>query len=101
VRIGAYCHERRAFRTFLASHIVEATDLSTGEVHADALAFFEHHALLAGLAPDARYSLETMALQECRDEVTILCIVAAADGDVDCESAWKIDPHLEEIGVEK
>jgi hypothetical protein len=82
VRIGAYCHERRAFRTFLASHIVEATDLSTGEVHADALAFFEQHALLGGLAPDAPLSLETMALQECRDEVTILCVVAAADGHV-------------------
>jgi tellurite resistance protein len=83
VRIGAYCHERKAFRTFLASQIIEATDLSTGEVRADALTFFEHHALLGGISPDTRLSLETMALQECRDEVTILCIVAAADGHFD------------------
>jgi hypothetical protein len=81
VRVSAYCRARNAFRCFLASRIIEVTDLHTGEVFEDALAFFAAHATATGPSADLTLSLETLAMQECRDEVAILYVVAEADGD--------------------
>ena len=87
VRVVAYCHFRSALRTFLASRMVEVTDLSTGEVDEDGLAYFQRHPLLQHMTADhlSTLSPELLAVQECRDELILLSFVAASDGDI-CES---------------
>jgi hypothetical protein len=96
VRLGALCHYRRAYRTFLASRVSEAIDLATGEVHEDGLDYFMKHPLLEGLSADhlANLSLETMAMQECRDEVILLSFVAAADEHFDENERDAIVRHV-------
>ena len=83
VRVTGYCHMRNALRTFLASRAVEVTDLATGEVHQDGLAFFRSHPLLRPLTADALaiMSPALAAVQECRDEIILLSFLAASDGD--------------------
>lgn len=85
LRLWAYCHMRLAMRGFIASRVVEATDLSTGEVHPDGLSFFRQHPMLRPVTADtlAGLSPEVLALQECRDEIIILSFVGAADGEFD------------------
>jgi len=95
VRIGTLCHWRNGFRAFLASRIVEVTDLATGEVHEDGLEYFRAHPLLEhGGAHAANLSLETLAMEECRDEVILLTFVAAADGTYDEEERDEIVKHV-------
>jgi hypothetical protein len=94
VCIVAVCHERNALRSFLASRIVAFTDIHTGEVREDALAFFAAHALAKRMTADHPMSLETMAMQECRDEVTILSLVAYADHDYAAEECDAIVLHV-------
>lgn len=96
LRLWAYCHMRLAMRAFVASRVVEATDLSTGEVHEDGLAFFREHPLLKPLTADAvsAMSPELIALQECRDEIIILSFVGAADGEFDEDEQEQIVRHV-------
>lgn len=96
VRLWAYCHMRLAMRSFVASRVVEATDLSTGEVHEDGLGFFREHPLLKPLTADtlAAMSPELAILQECRDEIIILSFVGASDGDFDEEEQEQIVRHV-------
>lgn len=96
LRLWAYCHMRSAMRGFVASRVVEATDLSTGEVHEDGLRFFRSHPLLRPLTADslAAMSPETLALQECRDEIIVLSFVGAADGDFDEDEQEQIVRHV-------
>lgn len=96
VKLWAYCYWRRAMKSFLASRIVELTDLATGEVHDDGLAYFQEHPLLRPLTADglASMSPELMALQECRDEVIILSFVGASDGDFDENEQDEIVKHV-------
>lgn len=96
LRLWAYCHMRLAMRAFVASRVVEATDLSTGEVHEDGLTFFRGHPLIRPLTADglAAMSAETMALQECRDEIIILSFVGASDGEFDEEEQEQIVRHV-------
>lgn len=85
VRVTAFCHMRRALRTFLGSRAVEVTDLATGEVHENGLAFFNTHPFLRGMRADdlASMSPVLLAIQECRDELILLSFLAASDGEVD------------------
>lgn len=96
LRLWAYCHMRSAVRAFIASRVVEATDLSTGEVHEDGLTFFREHPLLRPMTADslAGLSPELIALQECRDEIIILSFIGAADGDFDREEQDAIVRHV-------
>lgn len=85
IRLGTICHWRGKYRGFLASRVVEVTDLATGEVHEDGLGYFGAHPLLQGLTANSitNLSLETLAMQTCRDEVIVLSFIAAADGMFD------------------
>lgn len=85
VRLTGYCYMRSALRMFMASRVVEATDLATGEVHDDGLAFFREHPLLQMMTADeaGAKSPELLALQDCRDEIIVLSFVGASDGDFD------------------
>lgn len=96
VRLTGYCYMRSAMRMFMASRIVEATDLATGEVHDDGLAFFREHPLLRMMDATevAAMSAELLALQECRDEIIILSFVGASDGDFDREEQEQIVRHV-------
>lgn len=96
IRLGTFCHFRSAFRTFVASRVVEATDLATGEVHEDGLEYFGSHPLLEGLNADSitNLSMETLAMQECRDEVILLSFIAAADECVDEAERDEIVRHV-------
>lgn len=96
VRLTGYCYMRSAMRMFMASRIVEATDLATGEVHEDGLALFREHPLLRMMTADeaAGRSPELLTLQECRDEIIILSFVGAADGDFDVAEQEQIVRHV-------
>lgn len=96
IRLTAYCHMRHALRTFVASRIVEATDLSTGEVHEDGLGYFRSHPLLQHMSASemAARSSELLAVQACRDEIIILSFVGAADGDFDENEQDEIVKHV-------
>lgn len=85
-RIQAYCHERDANRTFLASGIIELTDLATGEVHADPTSFLRRHILYdpAGGAP----SHLRQVLRQRRPELVAFTYTARCDG--------RLDPREEE-----
>lgn len=96
VRLTGYCYMRSAMRMFMASRVVEATDLATGEVYDDGLAFFREHPLLRMMTADevmAR-SPEALILQECRDEIIILSFVGASDGDFDEDEQEQIVRHV-------
>jgi hypothetical protein len=96
VRLTAYCHLRDRMRTFLASRVVEATDLSTGEVHEDALAFFRGHPMLRQITADqlADRSPELLAVQQCRDEIILLSFVGASDGEFDEAEQDEVVKHV-------
>jgi len=96
VRLTAYCHMRGAMRMFMASRVAEATDLATGEVHDNALAYFREHPLLRHMTASdlAVRSLELLAVQECRDEIIILSFVGAADGEFDENEQDEIVKHV-------
>jgi hypothetical protein len=96
VRLTGYCYMRSAMRMFMASRVVEATDLATGEVHEDGLAFFRDHPLLRMMdaSEAATMSAELMALQDCRDEIIILSFVGASDGDFDEDEQDQIVRHV-------
>jgi tellurite resistance protein len=96
VRLTAFCHLRSQLRMFMASRVVEATDLATGEVHDDGLGFFRDHPMVrmmnAGEA--ASMSAEVLALQDCRDEIIILSFVGASDGEFDEDEQEQIVRHV-------
>lgn len=96
VRVTAYCHLRHALRSFIASRIVETTDLATGEVHEDGLAYFSTHPLLRHTTPDtlASRSGEILAVHECRDEIIILNFVGASDGHFDENELDEVVKHV-------
>lgn len=96
VRLTAYCYMRSAMRMFMASRVVEATDLATGEVHDDGLSFFREHPLLRMMTADeaGEKSAELLALQDCRDEIIILSFVGASDGDFDEDEQEQIVRHV-------
>ena len=96
VRLTTFCHYRVGLRVFLASRVVEATDLATGEVFEDGLDYFLAHPMIQAATPDAlaNLSLETLALQECRDEVILLSFVAAADDNFDENERDEIVKHV-------
>jgi len=73
--LKCFCHLRRAPRSFATNRILEVYDVSTGEVHENASAFFLTHPLLSSPAKP-----EDHAVQECRDELIVLVVVAACDG---------------------
>ena len=82
VRVVATCHTRNLRRDFLASRILQVTDLTTGEIHDDALTYFSHHPMLGMIRAEqlARRTAGSLAVQECRDEIVLLSFVAASDG---------------------
>lgn len=96
IKILALCHLRGALRTFVASRIVEITDLTTGEIHVDGAGFFRQHPLLRAQAPKDAVppTPEMRAIEACRDEIVILSFVAAADGDVAASERDEILKHV-------
>jgi hypothetical protein len=105
--VFAYCQLRGALRQFRASRILEAVDLATGEIFTPGLAYLASHGLLAGAAADGEYD-SAMAVAACRDEVTVLTVLAGADGRFEEDEEDRIvihvmdrfpDPGVEENGV--
>lgn len=81
ITVGGVCFLRSKYRQFLASRMVEVTDLSTGEIVNDGVAFFGGHPILGD--GDGRYRTpEEEAIRAVRDEIVILTFVAASDGDI-------------------
>jgi hypothetical protein len=94
-RVTAYCHMRSAVRTFLGSGAIEVTDLSTGEVHENGLAFFRTHPLLQSTdGNSASKSPASLAVRECRDELILLTFLAASDGEVDDDEVDAMVTHV-------
>jgi hypothetical protein len=95
VRITALCHLRTALRMFMASRVIEVTDLVTGEVHDNGLTFFREHPLLHTAPSEAdRASPEARAIRACQDEIVILSFVGASDGDFDDDEHEQIVRHV-------
>ena len=96
VRLWAFCYLRHGLKNFLASRIVEVTDLATGEVHEDGLAYFREHPMLRPMTAEglAALSAEVIALQECRDEIIVLSFVGASDGEFDENEQDEIVKHV-------
>lgn len=111
IRVSAVCHYRQALRCFLASRMVEVTDLATGEVHDDGLDFFRAHPLLRPVSADtlAGMSDELLALQETRDEVILLTMLSASDGmlhpdeldEIVKHVCYRFDGPLDEEGIRR
>lgn len=81
ITVGGICFLRHAYRHFLASRIVEVTDLNTGEVSENGIDFFRNHPLLT----DSEYeykSEEEKVFIHFRDEIIILTFVSATDGEI-------------------
>lgn len=72
--VHSYCHERRAYRAFKASRIVELVDLSTGEVFDDAKNFLSHHVLMLNNDRPGSW------LDAVRSELTVLSFFGRCDG---------------------
>ena len=79
--VGGICYLRHAYRSFVASNILELTDLSTGEVFEDGVTFFRSHPFLTRSYSHAP-SQEEQALKAMKDELTVLTFVSASDGDL-------------------
>lgn len=96
VRLMTFCHVRLRPRMFLASRIVELTDLATGELDEDGLGYFRRHPLLRQATADDVSVLgsEVLAIQACRDEITVLTFVAASDGYLVPEEHDEIVKHV-------
>jgi hypothetical protein len=80
ILIKAYCYERRSARSFRADRIIEAVDLTTGEV-LDAPAVLEclgieERELVSGKSRAAT----NQALRKCRHALNILTYLARCDG---------------------
>lgn len=74
IYIGAFCHERGAYRTFIASRVAELVDLSTGEVFDEASSFFAQHVLFADRA-------DAGAFDAIRPDLAVLTFIARSDGE--------------------
>jgi len=72
--IRAYCHERKAPRTFKMSRIVELTDMETGEIFDNPTKYFLDR------FEDSPIGLITKCFQKLESEILILTFVARADG---------------------
>jgi len=79
--LNAYCYERSARRTFLASRITEAISASTGEIIEDAQGYF---AALSAKSPTAE------ALERAAPGTQILASLAICDGHMDAEEVQVI-----------
>lgn len=68
-------------RTFLASSVLELTDLATGEIHADPTMFLRRHILFdpGACAP----SLMRAAIRQHRPELILFSYTASCDGRLD------------------
>lgn len=82
--IRAFCHERRASRSFRADRIRSITDLRDGQTYDDALAYLRHLAgdrvpSTAGQQPPDG---QDRAFGRCRDGIRILMFLARCDGHV-------------------
>lgn len=74
--IYAFCHERKAMRSFRADRIVEVTDLATGEIHNKKK---EIGAAISDV--DEKISSPTIkAVREHRDSLNIMAFLSRCDG---------------------
>lgn len=89
VRLWCYCHLRRGPRLFVAHHIDQVFDVTTGEVHEDPVTFFETHPLLTS-PPDP----EAMAIKICKHEINLLTVLGAADGLFDADEQDHLVIHI-------
>lgn len=72
--IKAFCHERKAQRTFKLSRITELTDIETGEVFNNPQKYFLDR------FNESPIGIITNAFQELESEIMILTFVSRADG---------------------
>lgn len=82
--VQAFCHERRAMRTFRISRIESLVDMETGEVFDDPLRFFAEELAVAELAPErpkaAQDDTTEAAIARYRPQMQILAGLAHCDG---------------------
>lgn len=80
--VRGICYLRHAPRLFKASRIVEITDLGTGEIFENGIEYFSQHPLLEKETAPWQVSPEEKAFQHFIDEIIVLTILAASDGDI-------------------
>lgn len=77
-RIRAWCYERQAMRTFLASRIEQAVDMQTGEIIGDVRNWLTFN--IAGLDGDGDGQLDLMPDDAFGAVLAVLIYIARADG---------------------
>lgn len=89
LRLWCFCHAAQDLRMFWAHRIQEVFCVVTGEVHDDAVTFFDNHPMLCEPQDPEAYALKVL-----RHEIDLLTIVAAADGVVDENELDRIVVHV-------
>lgn len=79
-KFGGFCHNSRLFKTFLASRIIEISDLNTGEVFDDGLRFFRHHPFAAKFSTSVLPPVLN-EMSKLKDEIYLLALLALSDND--------------------
>ncbi len=102
--ITAYCHERKACRSFRYDRIISVIDIATGEL-------FERDAFFAselGISVPAQASevhdtappLLTTVRRLCRDEMIVLAGLSRSDGLMRPEEVDAIVDHAQRVGAD-
>lgn len=92
--ISAYCHERKANRTFLISRVIEMYDLDTGEQIKNPVEYFIQR------FGDSDIGKYTEAMKRLEPQMLALSFIARADGRmVKAEREVMIDYILSQSGI--
>lgn len=89
LKLLCWCHAAGALRHFRVDRIRQVFCIVTGEVFDEAERYFLAHPMLTDPADPEAY-----ALSVCRHEVSVLTILAAADGNFDPEEQERILVHV-------
>lgn len=89
LKLLCWCHAAGALRHFRVDRIRQVFCIVTGEVFDGADAYFLAHPMLTAPADPEAY-----ALAVCRHEVSVLTILAAADGSFDPDEQERILVHV-------
>ncbi len=89
LKLFCWCHAADANRQFRADRVREVFCVATGEVFDNPVTYFAEHPML-----NAPKDPEGYALAVCRQEVNLLVILAAADGEVHEDEQERILIHV-------
>ncbi|QQR69079.1 MAG: hypothetical protein IPI58_09720 [Alphaproteobacteria bacterium] len=90
--IRAFCHERNAYRTFIAGNVRSIVDITTGQAIGNMKIFFEEHICTD---PSASWSMALcQALRRVGHEISILAYFGKCDGLLDKQEAEVISRYV-------